>query len=407
MEKSYERINWENEPSILTPLNAVNLNKMDYSMNEIDDRVIFLDSSKAEQSDLLLSVKGITYNKNTGIFVFTWQNGSTMEVDLNIEKIPVLFSMSETGIITMTTTDGTSYTCDVSSLIKAYLFDDSDQIDFSVTTEEDGSYHVTGIIKGGSITEEMLESGMLGRINSAKGYAEEALNKATEAATSAVMAESYAKGGTGIREGEDADNAKYYAEKAKETDIGVLSDEVNKIKGDLSNSADWLNGGNIFDESKEIILKKMISNDGVFENTDADDRTYFFFQLQLMYNNSVIYSNDSVTISKNGIYSFTIDTTNYEFDSLRIKHNGKTIDLSIKFQFNKKGIYTVSIEVLSAKPDVIGGLKFKNITINEGNKALPYAQYSKSNVELTEEVRELQSEIETLKTAIVALGGSV
>ena len=215
MEKSYERINWENEPSILTPLNAVNLNKMDYSLNEIDDRVISLDSSKAKQSDLLLSVKGITYNQNTGIFVFTWQNGSTLEVDLNIEKIPVSFSMSESGIITMITTDGTEYTCDVAELIKAYLFDDSDQIAFTVTTSEDGSYHVTGTIKSGSITEEMLESGMLGRINSAKGYAEEALNKATEAASSAVMAESYAKGGTGTREGEDADNAKYYAEKAK------------------------------------------------------------------------------------------------------------------------------------------------------------------------------------------------
>lgn len=40
MQKVYQRINWENEPSEATPLNERNLNKLDYAVDIIDDRVI-------------------------------------------------------------------------------------------------------------------------------------------------------------------------------------------------------------------------------------------------------------------------------------------------------------------------------------------------------------------------------
>ena len=91
--KTYSRINWENEPSVATPLNETNLNLMDYSLDAVDTECQTLDTTKANQSDLLLCVKEITYDSTTGQFVFTWQNGSTFTVDLNIEKIPVSFSM--------------------------------------------------------------------------------------------------------------------------------------------------------------------------------------------------------------------------------------------------------------------------------------------------------------------------
>ena len=85
------RINWENEPSIASPINATNLNKMDYALYQHDQTLETWDVTKANQSDLLLSVKSIDYNTSTGVFVFTWQNGTTKTVDLNIEKIPVSF----------------------------------------------------------------------------------------------------------------------------------------------------------------------------------------------------------------------------------------------------------------------------------------------------------------------------
>ena len=45
MDKVYERINWQNEPSVSTPINAANLNKIDYAVNALDDRVIELDTA--------------------------------------------------------------------------------------------------------------------------------------------------------------------------------------------------------------------------------------------------------------------------------------------------------------------------------------------------------------------------
>lgn len=42
MQKVYQRINWENDPSTNTPINEDNLNKMDYALYELDKRVLTL-----------------------------------------------------------------------------------------------------------------------------------------------------------------------------------------------------------------------------------------------------------------------------------------------------------------------------------------------------------------------------
>ena len=146
------RTNWENYPSVSTPIDEINLNKMDYALNVIDGTLANWDITKAEQSDLLLSVKTIDYDPTTGVFIFTWQNGTTKTVDLNVEKIPVSFSMDANGVITMTTSDGTQYTADVGALIKLYTFVDSSVIDFTVTTDASGNKTITADIIAGSIT---------------------------------------------------------------------------------------------------------------------------------------------------------------------------------------------------------------------------------------------------------------
>ena len=48
--KVYSRINWVNEEE--PALNETNLNKVDYALDVIDDRVVELDITKAKQSDL-------------------------------------------------------------------------------------------------------------------------------------------------------------------------------------------------------------------------------------------------------------------------------------------------------------------------------------------------------------------
>lgn len=222
MEKAFTRVNWENTPSMATPLNEDNLNEGDAALDIIDDRVISLDLTKANQSDLLQTVKTITYNTTTGVFVFTWWNGTSLNVDLNIEKIPVTFSMDANGVITMTTADGTTYTADVGSLIKQYSFVDSSEIDFTVTVDaQTGDKSVTASIKDGSITGQKLQPNYLADITTqatnASNSATSASGSATNAHADAQLAQSYAVGTGGtVRTGDATDNAKYYKEQAEQ-----------------------------------------------------------------------------------------------------------------------------------------------------------------------------------------------
>lgn len=50
--KLFSRVNWQNRPSAATALGATNLNKIDYALDEIDNRVIELNTSKADLEDL-------------------------------------------------------------------------------------------------------------------------------------------------------------------------------------------------------------------------------------------------------------------------------------------------------------------------------------------------------------------
>lgn len=243
------RINWENEPSIASPINATNLNKIDYAVYEHDRTFSTWDITKANQSDLLLSLKDVSYDTDTGVFVFTWWNGTTQTVDLNIEKIPVSFSMSPQGVITMTTDDGTQYTADVGSLIKTYTFTDSSVIDFTVTTDADGNKTVTADIVDGSINGQKLQPNYLADCQSAKNDAE---NAADDAEDSSEDAEAWAvgeRGGVPVPSTDPAyeNSAKYWAQHTSSSLAGLTDTDItNPQDGDVLtyDSADsrWKNG---------------------------------------------------------------------------------------------------------------------------------------------------------------------
>lgn len=233
MNKAYpERINWEDEPSIATSLGARNLNKIDYATYEMDNRIIALDANKANQSDLLLDIKSVAYNPTTGVWIFTHQNGTTDTFDQNIEKIPVTFSMDENGVITMTTADGTTYTCDVGTLIKTITFVNSGNIQFTVTTDAQGNKSVTANIIDGSITRAKLDPDYLAQIDvdvaAADASARSAGISANTASSKALDSEAYAigtRGGVPVTSDDPAynNNSKYYAEHGASS-LGGLTD---------------------------------------------------------------------------------------------------------------------------------------------------------------------------------------
>lgn len=163
--KIYSRIDWKNYPNTSTALNETNLNRMDKAIDDLDNRVIEQDSTKADQTTVNNMVKNWTMDETTGVITVEKQDGSKIMFDLNIEKIPVSFELSSSGILTMTTSDGTQFTANIGSMIPVLTFNESEQIAVSVSgSGVNKTYSFT--VKDGSITESKLQPNYLADIKS-------------------------------------------------------------------------------------------------------------------------------------------------------------------------------------------------------------------------------------------------
>lgn len=269
LNKVYTRINWEDYPSENTDLDAYNLNQMDSAIDALDNRIISQDALKVDKSAINGNIADWTMDEATGIITITKYNGEKVIFDLNIEKIPVGFSMSDDGIITMTTEDGTQFTADIGSMIPVLTFEDSATIAVSVTgTGKNKTYSFS--IKTGSVTDAMLQPNYLADIRvesaNASAYAQSANAKS-------VLAESYAIGGTGTREGEDTDNAKYYMEQAKQqtggipTKVSELENDAGYIKKDVDNLVNYYDKTTTDQKLANIDLTDYLKKTGDASNT--------------------------------------------------------------------------------------------------------------------------------------------
>ena len=219
--KIFNRINWLNRPSTNTPLNATNLNAGDNAIDKLDDRIITLDTVKADMQVVNGMVADISVNDADGVITVTYKNGSTKTYDTNLEKIATNFTYDySTQRLVLTLSDGSKQYVDMSALITQYEFKDSTTIAFSV----DSTGKISASVKNGSITDAMLETGYLANITAQATKAESMANSATTSSNSAYdnakLSQSYAIGGSGVRDGEDIDNAKYYCEHANALTIG-------------------------------------------------------------------------------------------------------------------------------------------------------------------------------------------
>ena len=219
--KIFNRINWLNRPSTNTPLNATNLNAGDSAIDKLDDRIITLDTVKADIQVVNGMVADISVNESNGVITVTYKNGSTNTYDTNLEKIATNFTYDySTQRLVLTLSDGSKQYVDMSALITQYEFKDSTTIALSI----DSTGKISASVKNGSITDAMLETGYLANITAQATKAESMANSATTSSNSAYdnakLSQSYAIGGSGVRDGEDIDNAKYYCEHANALTIG-------------------------------------------------------------------------------------------------------------------------------------------------------------------------------------------
>lgn len=245
MNKAYSRIIWVNYPATTTPLNDTNLNRMDLALDTIDDRVITLDTTKAEESDLLTCVASIGFNSTTGIMTITLKNGTTGTIDTGLSKLAVNFDYDDDPTsphyqqIILEMKDGTYKYIDLSALITQYEFTNTSTIAWTIGN--DGT--VSASVVDGSITADKLQPNYLADIIVEVGHAQSA---SASASASATLSESYAVGGTGTRTGEDTDNAKYYKDEAADLVADLLANYgVNVVGTELVFGATFQENFNI------------------------------------------------------------------------------------------------------------------------------------------------------------------
>ena len=233
---------WENYPSIDTPITEDELNRVEQTVDEIDARVLNMDIWKAEQSDLLLTPKSITYEKTTGVFTITFWNGATVPIDTDIEKIAINFDYDDDPtsahyqqlIITLDDGDPTAVPpipatvkyVDLSALITQYEFENSNTIGFTVG-QNDGS--VSAEVLDGSITGQKLQPNYLADCLGAKAGAEAA---EADAVAKALVSEGWAKGtqnGTPVTSSSPyyENNAEYFKNQAQ----SIVGSKVDSFNG--------------------------------------------------------------------------------------------------------------------------------------------------------------------------------
>lgn len=236
-----------------------------YTKAETDERL----NLKFDKTDAQPLLKEVTFDSQTGVFTITRQNGTTFQINTLLEKVPVQFLLEDNKLI-LIAEDGTRQEADLSAFIDVYTFQDSATVQFVQIMST--NHTVTASVKDKSIGFEQLKDDVYQSISddrvaaeaaaesalasktAAENAAAQATAKASEASQSAataleskntavasaesasvseqsaerdaLMAQSYAVGGTGIRPGEDTDNAKYYAQQAGEIAGGDFATKI-------------------------------------------------------------------------------------------------------------------------------------------------------------------------------------
>lgn len=193
MQKAYNPTIFENTPSVNTPLNETNLNKISRGLSEVDDRVIALDLTKLPITEASGMITGITINQDNGDITVIYYSGATSVLHTLLAQVAINFDYDpDTERLIIYLKDGTQKYIDLSALITQFEFLDSDVIYWTIG--DDGK--VKAGIKKGSITADLLQPNYLADITV---QAETATQQAASSAASAKQAKI------------DADRAETYA----------------------------------------------------------------------------------------------------------------------------------------------------------------------------------------------------
>lgn len=217
---------WENLPSVQTPIIAAQLNRNEQTVDEIDDRVITLDTNKADQSDLDDAVKNVTLT--AGTFEIEHFDGTITTYDTDLDVIPKSYDFIENPNdvhyknLAITLANGSVDYADMTGVITENDFTTSGTINYTISTSGSVSFDIADY----SITDTKMQPNYLNDITAQAGIA---TNAATASANSKKDSEAWA---VGTRDGVPVgptdptynNNAQYYATHGAGSSLAGMTD---------------------------------------------------------------------------------------------------------------------------------------------------------------------------------------
>lgn len=200
----YTPTDWQNLPSTKTALNRTNLYHAEQGIKEADNRIVQLDTKKAEQSVVNAMVKDVTLDAKTGVLTVTLLNGTKKSFDLDIERVVTNFDITDDNALILTLADGTKKTIDLTRFVYSVASTDTVAMEIKARV-------MRAVVVDGSITMDKLDATIQTEFR-------QYMLDSQAARDSALQYQKYAKRyalGDSEFEGSDTDNAKYYYAQAK------------------------------------------------------------------------------------------------------------------------------------------------------------------------------------------------
>lgn len=337
MNKAFTNFQWENDPSVNTPLSAENLNKVNNAVNEIDNRVINFDTTKANQTDMLTAITNVSFNEASGIFTFTRKNGTTVELDTKLEKVVTNFDFDvNTQTLYLNLQDGTRLPVDLSAFITNVEFENT----ATIRWEKVAGGKMKAYVIAGSITADMLEPNYLANVQlyagQAMSSASSAKTSAEEAEASAVRAEEAADKATEIAGGDFATNTKV------DNIINGTTPVGNALKLNGLTAEEFVSNENLLINSD---FRNPVNSSGATEWTSSG--TTIDNWIMSNANMSVTLGTDGLVFNRTaGSYGLLIQTLKkyglWEFEgktlTLSVKSNGKIVSKTFTFPDTLVGV---------------------------------------------------------------------
>ena len=236
---------------------------------------------------LLLGKVGENLATRVIIDASEWQDGSgtfQLLVKRADEEMFTATISQENGVVTWLIPAAEIGAAGYGEIELNYIVGEAKMKSARVDTRVFSSVEIDSLPPNGTTWSQMV----LAAIQDARDAADDAEEDSTKAAASATLAESYAKGGTGTREGEDTDNALYYKQQA-----ALLAEAAARSETAAGTSA--RNAGLSEAAAAEANRQAQAAHDEIFD---------------VLNNATILDTTETVTLNSDNLVSQIVHTSN-------------------------------------------------------------------------------------------------